>query len=132
VHYSLRVGPGSYNIPPVISNEERLKIVYKESPRFTFARCEKLRLEPTASPGVGRYSPSDTLRSSAAPAFAIGSGPKTDAYWDKKLYNRSPGPVYNFTLDCDSASQNQSRHVVPISLSVVHSPLFDQGSWCGG
>ena len=106
------LGPGSYNIPSALSDKDKSKMTITDSPKFSFPKCEKLKLEPTPAPGVGYYSPSHKKTLHEAPAFAIGNATKTNTYWEKKLWQRSPGPVYGYTLDLDLADKSKIKKVV--------------------
>jgi hypothetical protein len=86
--------------------------VMKTRPCYTFSKEPKLRMQPTGVPEVGTYDPDFRRNSCTHPSYGIGSAPKHDAYWDRRLHKRSPGPVYNYNLDKDTASPHNQRKVV--------------------
>eukprot|EP00831_Metopus_contortus_P027533 TRINITY_DN23118_c0_g1_i2.p3 TRINITY_DN23118_c0_g1~~TRINITY_DN23118_c0_g1_i2.p3 ORF type:complete len:122 (-),score=56.04 TRINITY_DN23118_c0_g1_i2:94-459(-) len=55
---------------------------------------KKMRFDPRDTPGVGHYSPPPEKR--IGPAFTLGRASKNDDYWEKRMYARSPGPVYQY------------------------------------
>ena len=106
------LGPGSYEMPSVFVGALNSPQVFKTRPCYTFSKEPKLRLPPTGAPEVGTYDPDYRRNSLANPSYGIGSAPKQDEYWTKKLLNRSPGPVYLYKLDKDTASPHNQRKVV--------------------
>lgn len=67
-------------------------------------------------PGAGQYSPTNIIKPQI-PAHVIGSAEKVDKYWETKLYKRSPGPIYKYSLDVDSASTKKQKNVVRLKIS---------------
>ncbi len=101
-------------MPESISSKGNKNVAYEASPRFSFAREEKLRLPATPAPGVGKYSPVLKHVGRAAPEHVMGKAAKEDSYWEKRLRERSPGPVYSYVRDMDSFSKYRLRRVVCI------------------
>jgi hypothetical protein len=106
------VGPGSYELPSLFSCRFDANRFFADSPTFTFSKTRRLNLDISTSPGVVVYTPDPSKREKAAPAYGLGSSPKRDVYWDRKLYNRSPGPVYSYILHKDLGSPQHLKQVV--------------------
>lgn len=108
--YKFNVGPGTY---------EPRESLLPRSPKFSFGREEKMRLRPAQSPGVGKYSPTPHPIAKNAPSFGMGKLPKGEDYWERKMKQRSPGPIYKYTLFEDSTSKYKLNCAVSFRNSVA-------------
>ena len=113
------VGPGSYNLPSIFSPQARAGSPHGGGPKISFTRSSKQLTEVSAMPGAGTYNPTMSPRVPLAPAFSLGSSPKEDKYWNRKLYERSPGPVYHYSTNQEIASSAKQSKVVFLQ----HHPL---------
>lgn len=91
--YRTQVGPGSYNLEQNNSP--------KNNPHSSFSKDPKLKLDLSPAPGIGTYNPNIESISKVSPRCIINKSPRNDNYWDKKMYNRSPGPKYNYPILSD-------------------------------
>jgi len=105
--YKFNVGPGTYDL-----KEE----LFARSPKFSFGKEEKMKSRASKSPGVGKYSPTPYSILKAAPSFGMGKLPKGEDYWEKRMKQRSPGPVYKYILQEDSGSKHKLNCAVSLHL----------------
>ena len=101
--YKTNIGPGAYNI----KYEAK-----KSSPKFSFGKSVKLKLKRNVAPGVGTYSPAHVPVDKAAPRCIIGRSSKCDKYWEKRMAEQSPGPVYSITSYEGVTSNHKLNNVV--------------------
>lgn len=114
IQYSyILIGPGSYAMPSTLSPKSIPGIPNTGSPCFSFSKTPKMKFYPPAVPGAGNYSPEKTVNTFyTGPSYRMGCSEKDDVYWNKKMYMRSPGPVYRYIHDQDIASPNNQKKVV--------------------
>lgn len=87
-------------------------VCYKTNPCFTFARDKRLKLKTLQTPSVGEYSPDYRRNAVRTPEYGLGSSPRDEHYWMKRLQARSPGPIYHYTLDSDTSSRHHQQKAV--------------------
>ena len=114
--YKTNIGPGAYD-----------PLKEARTPKFSFGKDGKLKQEPSVAPGVGSYSPTHVKKK--APACIIGKSSKWDEYWEKRMVGRSPGPIYGYTLDSDSANKSQLNRVVIILPHVPNQQIARAETW---
>jgi len=103
--YKTNIGPGAYNIT---------EILCQTKPKFSFGKQEKMKRTYVQSPDVGKYFPSLVIVKKTIPAHTIGKASKWDEYWEKRMKNRSPGPVYKYNLIEDQKKLNKVVYLFTI------------------
>ena len=109
--YRSNIGPGSYDLT---------KKIYAEPPKFSFGNNPRMKLKKLhEGPAVGRYTPSFDVISKNDHKCFIGSSPKFSNYYDKQISQRSPGPVYSYSLDSDTGHKSGFAHVVFLIIIIA-------------